>query len=117
MVNVKDVGAVGDGVADDTAALEAAIDSGAKSIFFPRGTYKIVSPIAPHDSQIWQGEGAARDGDAHRPRHISPRQGIPGAWKGALTPTELRGVESRHAGFQRRAGYCGAQVAGGCGCD
>lgn len=37
-VSVKDFGAVGDGVADDTAAINAAI-SAATCIFFPAGTY------------------------------------------------------------------------------
>lgn len=38
VVNVKDFGAVGDGVHDDTAAIQAAIDSG-KNIFIPMGVY------------------------------------------------------------------------------
>jgi hypothetical protein len=37
-VSVKDFGAVGDGVADDTAAVQAAIDSG-EPIVFPAGSY------------------------------------------------------------------------------
>lgn len=45
-VSVKDFGAVGDGVTDDTAAIQAAIDSGAKSILFPSGTY-IVNQLNP----------------------------------------------------------------------
>lgn len=40
-VSVLDFGAVGDGVADDTAAIQAAIDSGAQSIYFPDGSYSI----------------------------------------------------------------------------
>jgi parallel beta-helix repeat protein len=39
-VSVKDFGAVGDGVADDTAAIQAAIDA-ASRIYFPEGSYKI----------------------------------------------------------------------------
>jgi hypothetical protein len=38
VVNVKDFGAVGDGVANDTAAIQSAINTG-KSIVFPEGTY------------------------------------------------------------------------------
>lgn len=37
-VSVKDFGAVGDGVTDDTAAIQAAINSG-NSLIFPTGTY------------------------------------------------------------------------------
>jgi hypothetical protein len=42
VVSVKDFGAVGDGVADDTAAIQAAINA-AVSVFVPPGTYKISS--------------------------------------------------------------------------
>ena len=43
-VSVKAYGAVGDGVADDTAAIQAAVTAN-KSVFFPAGTYKITAPI------------------------------------------------------------------------
>ena len=42
VVNVKDFGAVGDGVTDDTAAIQNAINTG-KSVYFPSGIYKITS--------------------------------------------------------------------------
>ncbi len=42
---VRDFGAVGDGVADDTAAVQKAIDSGAGDIVFPRGTYRLTSTV------------------------------------------------------------------------
>ena len=38
-VSVKDFGAVGDGVTDDTAAIQAALDSGASTVTVPDGTY------------------------------------------------------------------------------
>lgn len=49
IVSVKDFGAVGDGVADDTAAIQAAINyiksiSGGE-VDFPQGNYKITAPI------------------------------------------------------------------------
>lgn len=47
-VSVKDFGAVGDGVTDDTAAIQAAIDSVniKGSIYFPSGTYLIKETIS-----------------------------------------------------------------------
>lgn len=46
-VSVKDFGAVGDGVTDDTAAIQAAIDT-VNNVHFPPGTYKVtVSNISP----------------------------------------------------------------------
>lgn len=47
-VSVLDFGAVGDGVTDDTAAIQAAVNSfpsGGGSVYLPRGTYKITSQI------------------------------------------------------------------------
>lgn len=44
-VSVKDFGAVGDGVTNDAAAFNAALASGAKSIYFPAGTYRFNSKI------------------------------------------------------------------------
>ncbi len=39
-IEVRDFGAVGDGVADDTAAIQAALDAKPGSVFFPPGTYR-----------------------------------------------------------------------------
>jgi hypothetical protein len=54
ITNVKDFGAVGDGVADDTAAIQAAIDSfpdisvssnPGGTLYFPTGTYKVTNTL------------------------------------------------------------------------
>jgi hypothetical protein len=49
VVSVKDFGAVGNGVADDTAAIQAAIDAAEAAyrgvVFFPRGFYKITASL------------------------------------------------------------------------
>ena len=45
-VSVKDFGAVGDGVADDTAAIQAAINTGKSVLFGPGGTYMVTGNIS-----------------------------------------------------------------------
>lgn len=50
-VNVKDFGALGDGIKDDTLAIKNAIDSiSIGTIFFPPGTY-VVKPLKSNDLQ------------------------------------------------------------------
>lgn len=47
-VDVRDFGAVGDGVADDSGALEAALTEGvesASSVFLPDGVYRVTRPV------------------------------------------------------------------------
>ena len=57
-VSVKDFGAVGDGTTDDTAAIQAALDSGAIKVLIPKGTYLLTDQINPAESQIINGYGA-----------------------------------------------------------
>jgi hypothetical protein len=44
-VSVKDFGAVGDGSTNDTAAIQACLNSGATTITFPPGTYLVTSTL------------------------------------------------------------------------
>lgn len=57
VVNVKDFGAKGDGTADDTAAIQAALNAG-KEVFFPSGTYLISSNLKLGDGHRVTGYGA-----------------------------------------------------------
>lgn len=61
-VSVKDFGAVGDGVTDDTAAIQAAVDAvfaaGGGTVFFPAGEYGVgTTPIQPKTNVSFNGVG------------------------------------------------------------
>jgi hypothetical protein len=59
--NVRDCGAAGDGVADDTAAVQAAIDaastSGGGVVYMPSGTYRVSASLTVHSRISIQGDG------------------------------------------------------------
>ena len=55
-VSVKDFGAVGDGVTDDTAAIQAAITA-SDTIYFPDGTYLITDELTLADGKSVSGNG------------------------------------------------------------
>ena len=57
--NVKDYGATGDGITDDTAAFTSAIAGGNVNLFLPEGTYNLASAFTfPEDVVIRFGAGA-----------------------------------------------------------
>ena len=61
-VSVKDFGAVGDGTTDDTAAIQAAIDSlpaAGGGLYFPTGTYLVASQVTLNKPGLYYGDGWA----------------------------------------------------------
>jgi len=61
VVNVLDFGAVGDGVTDDTAAIQAAVDVGG-GLYWPAGTYLTTASISNLHTVKHSGEGAIKRG-------------------------------------------------------
>ena len=59
LLSVRDFGAVGDGLADDSAAIQSAISAGVP-LLWPAGTYRIASPlsVAPLSGVQWHGLSA-----------------------------------------------------------
>lgn len=51
-------GAAGDGLQDDAPAIQRALDSGAATIHFPTGDYRLDSPLRPASGQVWSGDGS-----------------------------------------------------------
>lgn len=56
-VSVKDFGAVGDGITNDTVAIQKALDNGGSCITFPNGMYLISSTLTPSSNQQLIGLG------------------------------------------------------------
>lgn len=56
MVSVKDYGAVGNGVTDDTASIQAAMDA-YDYVYFPAGTYNITTLRFKRNNQVIYGAG------------------------------------------------------------
>lgn len=68
-INCKDYGAVGDGVADDTAAIQAALSAGNSSdraVYLPPGTYKISSTLQPQAGVKFYGDSGRLTGASRK---------------------------------------------------
>lgn len=67
-VNVKQYGAVGNGITDDTTAIQAALNTG-KTVWLPTGSYAISATIRfASDGQIIYGDGTGNPSEPARAR-------------------------------------------------
>ncbi|MBM4074342.1 MAG: hypothetical protein FJ267_01700 [Planctomycetes bacterium] len=113
MANVRHFGAVGDGVADDSAAIEHAVRDGADGVIeFPRGDYLISRTIhidlarskrlAIHGSGgtarvLMQGPGPAFEIIGHHDKSADPVTVSPLVWNDERMPTiQNIEIEGRH---------------------
>lgn len=71
-VSVVDFGALGDGVADDAPAIQAALDSGAREVRIPAGTFAVGDALRPHSGQSLALFGTLKIADAHRQPLTAP---------------------------------------------
>ncbi len=59
-ISIKDFGAVGNGIVDDTPAIQAALDSGAAVITIPTGLYRVCATLRVHSNTAIHAEPTAR---------------------------------------------------------
>lgn len=89
-INVKDKGAVGNGVADDTVAFQAAITSALttkESIYIPSGTYVISSPLVASGAIKIFGDGASSVLDCSSLGGLTAALTIKGSLSSTVTTT------------------------------
>ena len=114
---VRDFGAVGDGVADDTEALQRAVDSGVGEVHLPRGQYRLTRTIVIELDRVGYtsiaGEGTATlimAGAGPALRFIGTHGGTadpktvkPNVWQRQRTPLadgfEIRGEHPKAQGI------------------
>lgn len=91
-VTVKDFGAVGNGVADDTVAIQAALNSGAGAVYIPSGTYR-VSTLSARANTLIYGNGNSSVLAATGTGNILVITGVSGG-------TQITNVQVRNIKFQ-----------------
>lgn len=94
-ISVKDFGAIGDGIADDTLAFQRALTA-SKYVFVPKGVYRIISTLTMTESQSLVGVG-----DASEIKTTMP-----------ITMVHIGGSYNRIANLKFFGGHVGLKFAG-----
>lgn len=90
-INVKDFGAVGDGLANDTAAVAAAVAASTRGLlYFPAGTYLIDSTLELTDSISLLGDGAGTADSPSTAQTTIKFAGITGA---IVSYSQVKGIK------------------------
>ncbi len=85
-ISVTEFGAKGDGVADDTRAIQRALDTG-RNVVIPEGTFRITNALAPKANQVIEIVGKVRVADSH----IQPLTADAAAGQPAVTVADASG--------------------------
>jgi parallel beta-helix repeat protein len=105
LLDVRDFGAVGDGVADDRAALQSAINEanglGGAVVFVPAGTYRLSAWLLMKSDVIIEGEGPESILQMSVDEHCLVYRG---ALKDKILNTAVRDLQIRGVGAKGSAG-------------
>jgi hypothetical protein len=104
ILSVKDAGAVGDGVTDDTASIKTALSSGKKVIYFPSGTYKVTQGLTlpafvsifgdGPDATIIDGSSCTANGLGSYETHIRTAEGTWSSLPALASPGITKGDQN-----------------------
>lgn len=86
-------GAVGDGVANDTVAVQAALSSGASHVHFPQGTYLVSGGLVPASNQCITGPGLLQLSQSSACFNFSNKENI------TFDGLQIRGTVSVSSGY------------------
>jgi len=88
-VSVAEFGAKGDGLADDTRAIQSALDSG-KNVVIPEGVFRISNALSPKAGQVIELIGTVRVADAN----IQPLTADAAAGQPSVTVADASGYSA-----------------------
>jgi Pectate lyase superfamily protein len=116
MKNIKDFGAVGDGLTDDTVAIQSALNSGRdtdgdyngkpKALYFPAGTYLVSATLT------WRGCCVTLQGQGHSASVIRLKDKASG-FVAADTPTPVLRTPAGNASFRQNVWDLGIHTGSG----